>query len=329
MSPLKPMKYSERLGVIEPDQLRAVADRFGLGSIVNAYPPSGGLFGQNVMLETTAGRYVFRGNPHGHVQLTKERRVAAFIHERSPLPAPWPYEVCDDTALFGWTYAVMPMLAGKCGQDLWTTADEDTRVELAASSGQALAMLHNATSSTFGPYDAQLDDFVAMDDFEAWWLARFDEMRNLCRVVNALSTESERFIDAVLERNVSALRDPFVPALVHHDFQPGNFNFAPTGNTYEPSGVFDLFEAYIADREEDLVRMLWWVKTDEQRQAFVAAYVGGNPLREDAAERLELYALADWLVIWEYGKRTGTWFENTAFLDSARPVLANARKVVS
>lgn len=329
MSQLEPTKYSERLGVIAPDQLHVVADRFGLGEIVRAYPATGGLFGQNVMLETTEGRFVFRGNPHGHVQLMKERRVAAFLHERSSLPAPWPYRICDDAALFGWTYAVMPMLEGESGHDLWGVAAADARVQLAAACGEALAMLHEATSSTFGPYEVQLDDFVVMEDFETWWLARLDHWRNLCRAVNALSAEAERFIDAVLERNLSALREPFVPVLVHHDFDPGNVNFISTGPSYEPSGVFDLFEAYLGDGEEDLVRMLWAVQTDREREAFIEAYVERKPLRDGAAERLELYALADWLVIWEYGKRNGTMFKDTAFADSFRPILANARNAAT
>lgn len=115
--------------------------------------------------------------------------------------------------------------------------------------------------------------------------------------------DAERFIDQVLERNLSVLGDPFVPMLVHHDFDPGNVNFAAASATYEPSGVFDLFEAYLGDAEEDLVCMLWSVNTQRERQAFLAAYAHHRPLRHGVAERLELYTLADWLVIWDCGKR--------------------------
>jgi len=323
-------KYSERLGVIEPAQLNAVAEQFDLGVIIDARPAVGGLFGQNVMLETTEGWYVFRGNPHGPGQLTKERRVADLINAQSSLPAPWPYRVCDDPGLFGWTYAVMPMLPGVCGQDLWSTADAASRQELATSCGRSLAMLHEVTGATCRAYDEQIDDFVPVDGaFTAWWLSRLDETRNRCRQVGALSAQAERFIDDLVERNLPALDDSFTPVLVHHDFKAGNLNFLPVGASFEPSGVFDLFEAYFADPEEDLVRMLWTVDTDDERRAFIAGYTDTALLRDGAADRLELYALADWLLAWEYGKRNRIWFEDVTFADSVRPILAAARAVGS
>lgn len=316
--------------MIEAAQLNAVAEQFGIGTIVDAWTPSGGLFGQIVMLETTEGRYVFRGNPHGHAHLTKERCVAGLIHERSELSAPWPYRICDDAILFGWTYAVMPMLPGSCGRDLWVSADATGRLELAASGGRALALLHHVTMPTPADYDEQVDDFVPVTvDFTTWWLERLDYWRTGCRASGALSLEAERFIDEVIERDLPALGSPFVPALVHHDFKPGNLNYTWAGGSVQVSGVFDLFEAYFGDPEEDLVRMLWDVQTDEQRQAFIEAYTDSTPLRDGAADRLELYALADWLICWEYGKRNGVWFNDVTFAESCRPVLARARAVAS
>lgn len=101
------------------------------------------------------------------------------------------------------------------------------------------------------------------------------------------------------------------------------------GESFQPSGVFDLFEAYIADPEEDLVRMLWEVDTDDQRRAFIDGYADSKPLRDGAADRLELYALADWLVIWGYGKSNGVWFNDVTFTESFRPILARARSAAA
>ena len=329
MTPLEPMKYSERLGVIEPDQLHEAAAYFDIGEVLDASAPVGGLFGQNIFLTTTEGEYVLRGHPHGHVQLTKERCVARFIHERSSLPVPWPYEICENTEVFGWTYAVMPRIPGTSGGVAWAGASEDERIEVAAASGEALAMLQEATSETFGPYDAQLDAFVAMDDFAEWWLHRFEYWRGLCRAINALSTEAERYIDEILERHAPALSEPFTPVLVHHDFKPGNLNFERDGETFVATGVFDLMEAYLADGEEDISRMLWSVQTDDERGAFMDAYVADVPLRDGCEDRAILYALADWIVIWEYGKRNGVWFGDQTFMDSFRPILRNVRAVTS
>jgi hygromycin-B 7''-O-kinase len=324
---LAPQKYSERLGVIDPGQLHEVAERFDLGEIVAVEAATRGLFGQNLFLSTTEGEFVLRGNPHGHVQLTKERRVAEFLKERSSLPVPWPYEVDDDAELFGWTYAILPRLPGSNGTDLWESADADDRVALSRATGEALTRMHEATSDFFGPYDAQLDDFIAMDDFSDWALHRFEHWRNMCRAVNSLSTEGERYIDSVLDECASALAEPFVPVLVHHDFKLGNLNLDP--DDFEPTGVFDLMEAYLADGEEDIVRMLWTVKTDDERRAFVDAYTTARPFRPGSAERLALYSLCDWMVIWEYGKRVGGWFEGTGFVESAKPIVDRARALGS
>jgi fructosamine-3-kinase len=94
------------------------------------------------------------------------------------------------------------------------------------------------------------------------------------------------------------------------------------------SGVFDLFEAYLADGEEDLVRMLWQFNS-AQRKAFADAYVAHHPLRAGASERMAIYALSDWLCIWEYGKRVGHWFEDTTFMERAQPIVSKARAVGS
>jgi aminoglycoside phosphotransferase (APT) family kinase protein len=320
---LEPRKYSERLGVLDAEQLQAACDAFDLGTVTGAEMPPGGLFGQNVILTTTSGRYVFRGNPHGHVQLTKERVVARFIHERSSLPAPWPYEVSDDTETFGWTFAVMPCLPGEPGTSLWEA--EDDRVALAVATGEALTKMHEASGDFFGPYDPQLDDFVEMDDFRDWALHRFDHWRNACRAANALGTDAERYIDEMLDECAPALDVPFEPVLVHHDFKFGNLTFEPRGDGFEASGVFDLFEAYLADGEEDIVRMLW-LTNRAARTAFADAYVAARPLRDGASERLTIYALSDWMCIWEYGARHGG-FEGTTFLDRAVPIVRNARAV--
>ncbi len=323
---LEPRKYSERLGVIDPGQLFEVAELLDLGEVRDAFPLGGGLFGQNLGIETTQGRFVLRGNPFQLFQLLKERFVAHFIHEHSSLPAPWPYEVCEDTEIFGWPFAMMPFMPGTMGEELLLTSDDRGRVDLADAVGEALAALHEAEAEFAGPYDAQMNAFIEMDDFKDWTLHRLNHWRGLCRAVNALSTEAELFIDEVIEQNSNALDEPFTPVLVHHDFKYGNLNFDP--ESYDATGVFDLFEAYLGDGEEDLVRMMWLVKDPTERQAFVTAYAENWPLRPGAPERLTLYMLCDRLVVWEYGRRHG-WFQDATFLADVRPYLEIARAIGS
>jgi hygromycin-B 7''-O-kinase len=285
---LEPRKYSERLGVIDPGQLFEVAEMFELGEVISAEAMAGGLFGQNLALTTTEGDFVLRGNPHGHVQLTKERT----------------------------------------GEAIRDAAEDRERVALARATGEALAELHDVVADRPGPYDAQLDDFIEIDDFADWALHRFEHWRNACRAVDGLSTEAELWLDQLIEECAPALAEPFDPVLVHHDFKYGNLNFEPTADGFESSGVFDLFEAYFGDGEEDLVRTLWLVGADERR-GFVDAYTSYYPLRPGARERLALYAVCDWLVIWEYHRRHGILPEDTLFMERVGPIVANARAVAS
>ncbi len=324
---LGPRKYSERLGVITADQLQSVADEFGLGRVTAAEAAPGGLFGQIVFLTTTGGEYAMRGNPHGHAQLTKERLVAGLIHERSSLPAPWPYRVSENTELFGWTYAVMSRMPGRTGSQLWETGDDQQRIALATAFGEALSQLHETTAPFFGPYDAESDDFVQVDDFPDWVLHRLDQTRNACRAVNGLTAPAELFIDAMIDECASSLAEPFEPVLVHHDFTLGNLNFKESGRGFVATGVFDLFESYFGDGEEDLVRILQHLGTAAERRAFAGAYSAHRPLRPGASQRLALYALADFLICWEYAKRNRVWFEDADFLECVRPIIANARAI--
>lgn len=327
--------YSDRLGVLTGEQLRAAAERFGLGTVLGAESASGGLFGQNVVLETTSGMFVLRGHPHGHQQLVKERLVAQLVHERSSLQAPWPYEVCDDPALFGWTYAIMPFLPGTCGTELWEGLDEPGRIRLAVALGEAAARLHEVRGTSPGPYLWEEVTFVPRPDFAAWVLERLDWWRSGCRDAGGLTADDERFIDDVIERHAEALGVPFGPVLVHHDFKLGNTSYLQRDEGFEASGVFDLMEAYFGDGEEDLVRTFWSYNrsargrsvpmNDEQLDAFVRAYASSRPMRPGAGDRLAIYALSDWLVIFGYGRRNAVWYDNVTFMQTAEPIVARAQ----
>ena len=291
MAAAETLKYSERLGVIRPGQLERVCERFDLGLLERAAPATAGLWGQIILLTTTTGEFVLRGNPTSPHQLHKERAVAAALHGRSALGVPWPYVVDDDTDLFGWTYAVMPRLPGTPGNVLWSSADDRARVCRARAHGDALGRLHEVAFPAPGPYDPDQDRFVAAGDFRVWTLDRLKSLRSLCRSADALLSDDERFIDALLESSVGALDEPLTPVLVHHDFSLANTIYAGAGGDHEATGVLDLGEAHIGDGDEDLIRFLFRRKA-AQRRAFVAAYRRRSPARPGAGDRLAIYAVS-------------------------------------
>jgi aminoglycoside phosphotransferase (APT) family kinase protein len=321
---LEPRAYSQRLGVIDGAQLQRACDLFDLGTVEQAEPASAGLWGQNIILSTTNGRFVLRGNPQSAQQFSKERVVAAAVNARSSLPVPWPYDVSNDIDLFGWAFAIMPLLPGTMGSTIWEAVDEKSKLDLAAAHGAALAHLHQATFNAPGPYDAQREMFVATDDFRGWTLDRLESLRGQCRAIDALSLDTERYIDRLIESCSDALTEPFVPVLVHHDFSLANTNYELLDDGYRATGVFDLGEAHVGHGEEDLVRFLFRRKR-AQREAFVAAYTEERPLRAGAGDRLSLFALADLLFMWGISRRITNWFGDAAFIEIAKPIIENAR----
>ena len=325
---LDPRHYSEALGVIDGEQLHRACDLFDLGEVVRAAPASAGLWGQNILLSTTTGEFVLRGNPQTPAQLAKEQLVAEEINRRSPLPVPFPYHLSNDVEVFGWPFAVMPRLAGSMGAGIWQDADDAGRIELAAAHGRALAQLHQATFAAPGPYDAATNAFVPIDDFQGWTLERIATLRARCRDIESLSPDAERFIDEVVASCSDALSEPLVPVLVHHDFSLANTNYESVDAGYRATGVFDLGEAHVGDGEEDLIRFLFRRKRPE-RAAFLAAYTDAHPLRVGAADRLSLYALADLLFMWEVSNRVTGWFAGSTFTETVAPFIDIVRAAVS
>src|SRR5918994_7521290 len=114
-------EYSRRLGSIDDGQCRSALERLGLGEFVRTKPVAGGLFGQNVFVESTTGEYVLRGAPHYDWQLPSERFFARLLHERTRTPVPWPYLLDPGEDIFGWSYALMPRMAGLKPSDVHTS----------------------------------------------------------------------------------------------------------------------------------------------------------------------------------------------------------------
>src|SRR5687767_11632989 len=56
-----------------------------------------------------------------------------------------------------------------------------------------------------------------------------------------------------------------------------------------------------------------------------AAYTSVRPLRAGAGERLQAYAVADALFMWNVSSRITQWFAGATFVEVARPAVDNAR----
>jgi hygromycin-B 7''-O-kinase len=299
--------YSERLGRLTGEQLQAALDRFDLGRLLAAEPAAAGLFGQNILLTSTKGEWVLRGAPHFDCQLAKERFFAHFIHRRTDVPAPWPYQIETSPELFGWSFAIMPRLPTIVVPD-----EPKPQAELARAMGDALARLHEPAFEAAGAYDLTLDGIRPRGSSHADHVrAQARTWLELCQSHSEATPETD--VDWALEfveQRRGALEEPFVPRYVHHDYKMNNVAALSDADGLRISGVFDLMEGYVGHPEEDLVRQLGQHATSrpESMRPFIEAYAHHRPFQPGARARLQVYWLFDFVVVWEYGQRNRCWF---------------------
>ncbi len=313
MSGIAPREYSKRLGVLTPEQLQAALDRFDLGTLIAADEAPGGLFGQNVMIESTTGRWVLRGAPHYDWQFAKERYFARMIHERTAVPAPWPYMIDDTTGIFGWRYAIMPRLPGDAlTDDVRQSLSPEDRVGIARAMGEGLAALQEAIWPVHAWYDIEREALLPLEEpYADWYIGWTRYWLDQCRKASEATTDQDvAWVEEVAASAADALAVPFQAALVHTDYHEGNVVVARDGEGWRVSGIFDLMDPYMGDGESDLPRSYaaFHLKDPRASAVFLGAYLALRPPRDGFAARFRLYMLRDRLVFWEYGQRNKLWF---------------------
>ncbi len=329
-------EYSKRLGVLTGGQLQAALSRFGLGKLLVARPAPGGLFGQNVFLTTTSGDYVLRGRPHYDGQFEKERFFCQAIHDRTQAHAPWPFLIERSTDIFGWVFALMPLLPGLPLSDpeVDRSLTTEDRLSIACAMGEYLATIRQATWEKPGEYDDATRDLVPLcEKYSDWFVGRTRRWLGRCQKASDATTEADAlWVESVIKEADVALNVPFQPVLVHTDYQEGNVVAERVDARWRICGVFDLGEAYAGDGEYDLARLMCYYSSREPQllPAFCGAYARARPPRHGFPERLSLYILTDRLIIWEYGQRNQVWFTDldpkTSFRAWAEPFVAAGAK---
>lgn len=328
--------YSQRLGALTPRQFQAALTRFGLGAFVEAAPVSQGLFGQNVFVHSSQGRYVLRGVPHYPWQFPKERFGAALLHEHTSVPVAHPYLLDTSTDIFGWPYMLMPRLPGTSPADPRLTDAE--QLDIAQALGHNLAQVHQLTWPHAGTYDLATDTIQPFGEgFARWIVADIRQWLAAAQAHGEATTAGDgTWIEEIIGDAQAALAHGFQPCFVMNDYNPGNVLVTDDSGRWQVSGLFDLMEYYFGDGEADLMRLIAiYLGQAQQRgeglaRAFASSYLKQRPARAGFAERYALYMLRDRLIVWEYGTRHGTnWFApGQSFRDYVEPFTQSWRRVV-
>lgn len=302
-------EYSKRLGAISPDQFQAALERFGLGDFVCAEPVSSGLFGQNVFVTSSQGEFVLRGVPHYAWQFPTERFFVERMHERTQVPVPYPYLLEPAADIFGWSFAIMPRMAGVSVMDEKVAAGLVTKDRLAIAQAMArmLVEMQALTWECAGKYDPEVDGVCPfVGGYRAWVVERIRTKLSKSLGYNDHTTASDvRWIESIVAGAASVFESPFRPCVVHADFGEHNVVLERSEGGWRVSGVFDWMTAHVGDSAADLsMSVTMYLDRDVAlADGFVQAYLEHGPAPPGFVELQRLYMLSLKLSIWEYWQR--------------------------
>jgi hygromycin-B 7''-O-kinase len=347
--------YSQRLGMISNSQFQAALDRFQLGHFLQAEAIPFGSFGQNVFVSSTTGNYVLRGDPHFWWQFPTEQFFARQIHERTQVPVPWPYLIDTTSDIFGWSFVLMPRMAGLQLADpqIKKQIGAADRRGIAQALGENLAQLQDVTWPIAGRYNASIDKiepfelaqelawpfpieadarFVKMEGTRITYSERVKAYLRHCltraQKYNATTTTTEdiAWVEERIAEAQDALDEPFEPCFLMEDYKEGNLVVTQQNGRWQVSGVFDLMEAQFGDGEADLSRPIAEYLNEDAALAgaFFTAYRAHKPLRPGFARRFPIYMLLDRAILWSFFQGQGWrwWPEAWTFRDWASQYLS-------
>ena len=309
-----PIEGSRRLGPLRPEQLQRALQRFGCGDFVSAEPIPYGLFGQNVFVTSTTGKFVLRGSPHYDWQFPKELYFCNEIKRQTLVPVPYPYLFDATSEIFGWPYILMPRMPGKFIPDpaINSTLTKEDHAAIAVAMGEMLAELHNCRFPHSGEFQLASNSVEPLDrSYSSWVLHHLRRSLDNCAALPGLNPAADlEWAWNEFQAAAPALDVPFDPCAVMHDFREGNATLDRIGGRWRVTGVFDLMEFYVGDGEADLSRQAAeYLGYDKNvAAAFVQTYRARCAPRPRFAERFRLHLLADRLTIWDYGIHHG-WFK--------------------
>ena len=300
--------YSKRLGAISPGQFQAALEQLGLGDFVRAETVSSGLFGQNVFVTSTKGRFVLRGAPHYPWQFPTEQFFVEQMHQQTQVPVPYPYILERSDDVFGWSFAVMPRMEGVSlmGEAVTAELTAEDRLAIARVMAQTLLKMQALTWDHAGKYDPETGGVQPFEGgYRAWVVERIRTKMSESSSYNDHTTDSDvRWAESIVAEAMPVFDSPYRPCVVHADYGEHNV-VVMHKDGWRVSGVFDWMTAHFGDGAADLSLSVTMYLGREPALAdtFVQAYLEHKPARSGFVELQQLYMLNLKLSFWEYWQR--------------------------
>jgi hygromycin-B 7''-O-kinase len=320
-------EFSNRLGHISTEQFQAALTRLHLGDFVEAEAIPFGLFGQNVFLTSTQGKFVLRGAPHYPWQFPTEQFFVDQLHARTQAPVPYPYLLEPSTDIFGWSFVIMPRMPGlqlhhKLAAARLALKD---RLEIAVALARMLVEVQNLTWVVPGKFDPQTGDVMPFDKpYHEWVIENIHEKAAAAQGYNDHTTASDLdWIKSVIDASRSFLVPAGGTCVVLGDYGAHNSSVVRSEGAWHVSGIFDLMTAHFGDGQADLsVQVRNYLKKDDGlAETFIDEYLRLKPRPVGFVEQQRLYMLDLMLSFWRHwqkhqgsvpGEQIGLTFEQYA-----------------
>jgi len=308
------MEYSKRLGKLASCQFQAALSKHELGDFLSAAPVQSGLFGQNVFLTSTKGKFVLRGKPHYPWQFPKERFGAKLLHRYTKAPVPYPYLYDSNIDIFGWEYILMPCMPGISPVNEKISNNE--RIDIAFALGKNLAEVHQCKLSFSGEYDLSTDTIKPMaTSYDDWFFMDIENWLEKLDGHYGIVEDEANWVREFMHKNIHLLSNNIQPCFVMNDYNPGNILVEKNKGEWLVTGLFDLMEYYFGDGDADFVRLMaiyldnYTNNASSLIKAFIKGYFSKTEKKSNIIEKIRLFFLRDRLIVWEYGTRPDVaWF---------------------
>lgn len=312
---------SNKLAGITNAQLQQMLNRFHLGKLIASNATEKGAMGQTMFVSSSKGDFVLKGNPLYPGQLIEEKYFVENIHKRTNVAVPLPFIIDESKDIFGWSYALMPRLAGE-HMNTKQFVERD-KLKIASLLAETLTEFHNWKEDQFGELNPEKLTVKSFQDTYTDWLCnRIRYWLDDAKKYSIITREDIAWVEMMVENSKGAFEKLSSPTFVMGDFKPGNFLLASDANGWKISGVFDFTNAYFGDPLSDLIKMLTiYIDKGELDVAkyFLSAYLNGKEDffggKEAIKQRINVHMLQQRTLDWGCAKAIGMvgWDNNLSF----------------
>jgi hygromycin-B 7''-O-kinase len=302
---------------LDASALSRALEQHELGTLTGFSQIERGNWQQNVAVETTTGRYVFRCQPLFEQQFQIEAEAVSFLAASRLVPVPSPYVIDRTLSVFPWEYAVMPLLEGVPIEVASITPEN--HLPLARAIGELLGRLHylKADSEKF-PLLAGQNRTSNEPLLKALGNVEKCVARGFLTETEARAVETQ--LKAWAEKGPPHFRNSFV----HGDFQSNNLLVSAT-DPDEITALLDFSGSHFGHPAEDLPRQLCIYLDLDSSLALSQAFLDGYGRR---LPDLPLFLLCERLDLWVFIKDMRVdWVDpSLSFTDWLAPYLEAAQR---